>query len=90
MSWCFYSDYCDSLDGDPSDPFSISNGVQQGCILAPTLFSTNPIPFLTFRILGNSGKNLFRAAFFQSMSKQNFLSMGPGGEYLKQRLNYLK
>lgn len=27
------------LDGDLSDPFPISNGVKQGCVLAPTLFS---------------------------------------------------
>ena len=27
------------LNGDLSEPFSISNGVKQGCVLAPTLFS---------------------------------------------------
>ena len=27
------------LNGDLSDPFAISNGVKQGCVLAPTLFS---------------------------------------------------
>ena len=26
-------------DGNPSDPFQVSNGVKQGCVLAPTLFS---------------------------------------------------
>ena len=28
------------LNGDLSEPFSISNGVKQGCLLAPTLFSS--------------------------------------------------
>ena len=28
------------LNGDLSDPFPISSGVKQGCVLAPTLFST--------------------------------------------------
>ena len=27
------------LNGDLSEPFSISNGVKQGCVLVPTLFS---------------------------------------------------
>ena len=27
------------LDRDLSDPFSISSGVKQGCVLTPTLFS---------------------------------------------------
>lgn len=27
------------LNGDLSEPFPISNGVKQGCVLAPTLFS---------------------------------------------------
>ena len=27
------------LSGDLSEPFPISNGVKQGCVLAPTLFS---------------------------------------------------
>ena len=26
-------------DGDPSEPFPVTNGVKQGCVLAPTLFS---------------------------------------------------
>ena len=26
-------------NGDTSDPFQVSNGVKQGCVLAPTLFS---------------------------------------------------
>ena len=28
-----------SIDGDFSDPFEVTNGVKQGCVLAPTLFS---------------------------------------------------
>lgn len=28
-----------SLNGELSDPFTVSNGVKQGCVLAPTLFS---------------------------------------------------
>ena len=27
-------------DGEFSDPFRVTNGVKQGCVLAPTLFST--------------------------------------------------
>ena len=26
-------------DGEASEPFSISNGVKQGCVLAPVLFN---------------------------------------------------
>jgi len=26
-------------DGNTSDPFQVTNGVKQGCVLAPTLFS---------------------------------------------------
>ena len=32
--------FCSVIEnGDASDPFPVSNGVKQGCILAPTLFS---------------------------------------------------
>ena len=27
-------------DGESSEPFEVTNGVKQGCVLAPTLFST--------------------------------------------------
>lgn len=27
-----------STDGDPADPFPLTNGVKQGCVLAPSLF----------------------------------------------------
>ena len=26
-------------DGEPSEPFEVTNGVKQGCVIAPTLFS---------------------------------------------------
>ena len=28
-----------SIDGEVSEPFEVTNGVKQGCVLAPTLFS---------------------------------------------------
>ena len=28
-----------SIDGDVSESFEVTNGVKQGCVLAPTLFS---------------------------------------------------
>ena len=30
--------------GDFSDPFPVTNGVKQGYVLAPTLFSMSPLP----------------------------------------------
>ena len=36
------------LNGDLSEPFPISNGVKQGCILAPTFFSI----FFSMMLLG--------------------------------------
>jgi len=34
-------------DGNASDPFSVTNGVKQGCVLAPTLFRLMFSPMLT-------------------------------------------
>ena len=30
-------------NGDVSDPFPVTNGVKQGCVLAPTLFSLHAV-----------------------------------------------
>jgi hypothetical protein len=41
--------------GDFSNPFQVTNGVKQGCVLAPTLFSTMFAAMFTDSLYNNVG-----------------------------------
>ena len=69
-----------SLNSELSEPFAVANGVKQGCVLAPTLFSIFLTATLTHafngcekRVLLQSRPNadLFNVNQFKSVSKTN-------------------
>ena len=67
-----------SLKGELSEPFDVLNGVKQGCVLAPTLFSLcfSKVVDCTFdgcdkavQIQARPGTNLFNFSKFKSSSR---------------------
>ena len=59
-----------SVGGEVSESFSVTNGVKQGCVLAPTLFSFFLSAMLdeVFRDMGD-GADLFSVAHFRAKTK---------------------
>ena len=67
-----------SVGGEVSEPFSVTNGVKQGCVLAPTLFSNFLSAMLdeAFRDMGDGiyiqsrqSADLFNVAHFKAKTK---------------------
>ena len=67
-----------SLKGELSKPFDVQNGVKQGCVLAPTLFSLFLSKVLDYAFAGcdkgitiqsRLGANLFNANQFKSTTR---------------------
>ena len=54
-------------NGTFNEPFSVSNGVKQGCVLAPTLFSTMFSTMLT-NAFGNGEASTSNTALMDSFS----------------------
>ena len=73
-----------SVGGEVSEPFSVTNGVKQGCVLAPTLFSVFLSPMLdeAFRDMGGGiyiqsrqSADLFNVAHFKAKTKTTRILM---------------
>ena len=73
-----------SVGGEVSESFSVTNGVKQGCVLAPTLFSIFIIVMLdeTFRDMGDGvyiqcrqNADLFNVAHFRAKTKTTRILM---------------
>ena len=69
-----------SLKGELSKPFDVQNGVKQGCVLAPTIFSHLSFQSSRLRICSYDkgvmiqsrlGANLFNANQFKSTTRTN-------------------
>ena len=73
-----------SVGGEVSEPFSVTNGVKQGCVLAPTLFSIFLSTMLDegFRDMGDGiyiqprqSVDLFNVAHFKAKTKTTRILM---------------
>ena len=56
-------------DGEYSEPFPVTNGVNQGCVLAPTLFSMMSSAMLTYAFQDCDAGKLFNLRRLQAKSK---------------------
>ena len=72
------------LEGEVSGSFSVTNGVKQGCVVAPTLFSIFPSAMLdeAFRDMGDGvyiqsrqSADLFNVAHFRAKTKTTRILM---------------
>ena len=73
-----------NVGGEVSDSFRVTNGVKQGCVLAPTLFSIFLSAMLNdaFRDMGvgvyiqsRQNANLFNVAHFRANTKTTWMLM---------------